>query len=430
MDKENRMWLQRSKTHWAVQGDRNTRYFHSRATKWYRKNYIHRLRRPDGQWSSSKEKVDNIIVKYYNELYTSTAPSDSQETLLSIHTLVSAQMNDKLSAKLKAWDVHAAVKQMAPLKVPGSDGMSLVFFQKFWPLIGDEVTDYVLHLLNTATFPPHLNHTFISQIPKIQNPELVSEFRPISLCNVLYKIFFKVLANRLKKILPTFITEHQSAFTKSRLISDNILVAFENLHSMQNHKSDKEGYMTVKLDMSKTYDWVEWSFLEVVMRRMGFTERWIQLMMVGVTSVSYSILVNGEPKGLIKPSRGIRQGDPLSPFLFLLCTEGLHGLISQVARQGDLIGYSLCKNGPKLTNLFFADDSLLFCRSIPQECEKVLEILDTYSKCSGLYINKSKTTIFFSKSTTSERKQYIKEVLSVPEIRSYEKYLGLPSLIG
>ena len=162
MDKENRMWLQRSKTHWAVQGDRNTRYFHSRATKRYRKNYIHRLKRPDGQWSSSKEEVANIIVKYYNELYTSTAPSDSQETLLSIHTLVSAQMNDKLSAKLKAWEVHVAVKQMAPLKVPSSDGMPLVFFQKFWPLIGDEVTDYFLHLLNTTTFPPHLNHTFIS----------------------------------------------------------------------------------------------------------------------------------------------------------------------------------------------------------------------------------------------------------------------------
>jgi len=113
-----------------------------------------------------------------------------------------------------------------------------------------------------------------------------------------------------------------------------------------------------------------------------------------------------------------------------LCIEGLHGLISQAARQGDLIGYSLCRNGPKLTHLFFTDDSLLFCRSTPQEYEKVLEILDTYSKCSRQCINKSKTTIFFSKSTTSERKQYIKEALGVPKIRSYEKYLELPSLIG
>ena len=207
-------------------------------------------------------------------------------------------------------------------------------------------------------FPCHLNHTFISLIPKVKNPELVSEFRPISLSNVLYKIFSKVLANRLKKFLPTLITEHQSAFTKSCLISDNVLVAFESLHSMQNHKSKKDGYMAVKLDMSKAYDRVEWSFLEAIMRRMGFTERWIQLMMVGVKTVSYFVLVNGEPKGMIKPTRGIRQGDLLSPFLFLLCTEGLHGLFSQAVGQGEIHGFSLCKNGPKLTHLFFANDSL------------------------------------------------------------------------
>jgi len=168
--------------------------------------------------------------------------------------------------------------------------------------IGDEVTNSILQFLNSASFPSHLNHTFISLIPKVKNSELVSEFRPISLCNVLYKIFSKVLANRLKKVLPALITEHQIAFTKSRLISDNILVAFETIYSMQNHRSSKEGYMAVKLDMSKAYDRVEWPFLEAVMRQMGFTERWIQLIMVGVKTVSYSILVNGEPKGLIKPT--------------------------------------------------------------------------------------------------------------------------------
>jgi len=141
-------------------------------------------------------------------------------------------MNNRLSADFKAWEIHEAVKQMAPLKAPGPDRMLPIFFQNFWPLVGDEVIASILIFLNTTTFLCHLNHTFISLIPKVKNPELVSEFRPISLCNVLYKIFSKVLANRLKKVLPTLITEHQSAFTKSRLISDNILVAFESLHSM------------------------------------------------------------------------------------------------------------------------------------------------------------------------------------------------------
>ena len=232
LDKENWMWLQCSKTLWAVQGDRNTRFFHSKATNRYRKNFIHKLRNTDGQWSANNEEVADILIQYYKELFTSTNPTFPKEVLLTINPWVSAQMNNRLSADFKAWEIHEVVKQMAPLKAPGPDGMPPIFFQNFWPLVGDEVTASVLIFLNTATFLCHLNHTFISLIPKVKNPELVSEFRPISLCNVLYKIFSKVLANRLKKVLPTLITEHQSAFTKSRLISDNILVAFESLHSM------------------------------------------------------------------------------------------------------------------------------------------------------------------------------------------------------
>ena len=348
----------------------------------------------------------------------------------AVRSLIMADLNEKLSVDFKAWEVQMAIKQMAPLKAPGPDGMPPIFFQNYWPLIGTKVTQSVLHILNTASFPSQLNHTYISLIPKIKNPELVSDFRPISLCNVFYKKFSKVLANRLKRVLPHIISEHQSAFTKSCLISDNILVAFETLHSMQSHRSGTEGFMAVKLDMSKVYDRVEWPYLEAVMRRMGFTKKWINLMMLCMKTVTYSILVNGEPQGLIRTTRGIRQGDPLSPFLFLLCTEGLHGLISQAATEGELHGFSLCRRGPKLTHLLFADYSFLFCRATPQECRKVLEILETSSLCSGQHINKSKTSIFFSKSTPKARRQFIKEAFGVPEIRNYEKYLGLPSLIG
>ena len=227
------------------------------------------------------------------------------------------------------------------------------FFQHFWPMIEGDVTHSVLSWLNSGTLPHPVNHTFITLIPKKKNLISVSEYRPISLCNVLYKIFSKVLANRLKKFLNSIITEHQSAFAKGRLITDNILIAFETLHCMKNYNSGSNGFMALKLDMSKAYDRVEWVFLENLMRKMGFCERWIGLIMVCVKTVTYSILMNGEPKGLIQPSRGLRQGDPLSPFFFLLCIEGLHGLINKVATNGDVNGFRLCKRGPKLTNLFF-----------------------------------------------------------------------------
>ena len=143
-----------------------------------------------------------------------------------------------------------------------------------------------------------------------------------------------------------------------------------------------------------------------------------------------SILVNGEPKGMIKLTKGIRQGDPLSPFFFLLCTEGLNGLLNKAAHQGHKKGYSLCRNSPRLTHILFADDSLLFYRSTIEECHRVLGILDVYGKCSGQQINRSKTTIFFSKSTKVDSRNQIKLALGVPEIVQYEKYLRLPSLVG
>ena len=198
---------------------------------------------------------------------------------------------------------------------------------------------------------------------------------------------------------------------------------------MKNPDSGDTGLMVVKLDMSKAYDRVEWGYLENIMRKMGYNERWIRLVMVCVKTVTYSILVNGEPQGLITPIRGIRQGDPFSPFLFLLCTEGLHGLIQQAARVGDLKGFSLCRRGPELTHLLFADDSMLFCRATPNECRNIIDILERYEKASGQKVNKNKTSIFFNKSTLDSTKQEIKNALGVREIVQYEQYLGLPSLV-
>ena len=144
--------------------------------------------------------------------------------------------------------------------------------------------------------------------------------------------------------------------------------------------------MALKLDMSKTYDRVEWSFLEEVMRKLRFNERWINFMMICVNFVSYSILVN----------RGICQGDPLSPFLFLLCIESLHSLIPKANNDGSIRGFSLCRRSLRLTHLLFANNSLLFCRANRHDCQKVLEILGIYERVFRMQINWRKIYVFFS----------------------------------
>ena len=166
------------------------------------------------------------------------------------------------------------------------------------------------------------------------------------------------------------------------------------------------------------------------MKKMGFDDSWVQLMMKCISSATYSVLINGEPHGKITPTRGLRQGDPLSPYLFLLCTKGFHGLLRKAKIEGDIRVVSICRNGPKLTHLLFANDSLIFCRSKTEECAKLLEILATYERASGQQINKDKTMLFFSKSTSQGVQDAIKDTLGVPVVYQYEKYLGLPSFIG
>ena len=231
-------------------------------------------------------------------------------------------------------------------------------------------------------------------------------------------------------MLPHIISESQSAFQSDKAISDNILVAFETLHHMKRKRTGKVGHLALKLDMSKAYDRLEWVFLQKIMEKMGFDLKWIGWIMECIKSVSYSILVNGEPKGHIVPTRGIRQGDPLSPYLCLICAEGLNGLIEHAVDNKHIEGVSLCRNGPKISHLFFADDSVLFCRARVGDVEKIQEILGKYECASGQKINSDKTTLFFSCNASSDTKEEIKNLLGVAEIKEYERYLGLPTVVG
>ena len=375
-------------------------------------------------------EMGRIVEKYFQEMFTTSQPDSFDAILDGIEPAVTVEMCATLDRNFQAEEVDQALKQMAPLTAPGPDGMSPIFYKTYWHIVGKDVTTMVLNALNSGVVHESLNPTFISLIPKIKNPKKVSDFRPISLCNVVYKLISKVLVNRLKKILSNLVFESQSAFLSGRLISDNVLVAFETLHYLKRKTQGKLGFMALKLDMSKAYDRVEWVFLEKIMRKLGFTDKLVTLIMSCLTSVSYAVLLNGQPVGNIKPTRGLRQGDPLSPYLFLLCAMGLQGLLKKVEANGDIRGVSLCRNGPRVSHLFFADDSVLFCRAKEEECQNILDLLSVYERGSGQKINRDKTNIFFSTNTQPDMQTQIQNILGVPAIRQYEKYLGLPALVA
>jgi hypothetical protein len=238
---------------------------------------------------------------------------------------ISDAMNESLTRPYTAKEVKKAIFMMGPNKAPGPDGLT----QEHWDLVGPSVIAVVLNFLNGGIMVEDINKTMIVLIPKINNPQTMKQFRPISLCNVIYKICSKVLANRIRGFLDDIILEEQSAFVPGRLITDNVLTAYECTHYLK-RKKGKKGACAIKLDMAKAYDRVEWAYLQGIMLKLGFDVNFVERVMRCVTSVSFSIKVNGKLSDIFKPTRGIKQGEPISSYLFLLCAEGLSSLLKSV----------------------------------------------------------------------------------------------------
>lgn len=209
-------------------GDRNTAFFHAKATRRHRANRVEELLDKNGILCREKDGMANIVVDYFADLFATTNPDiqTMDEVLNAIEPRVTADENVLLSIHFTSKEVTDALSDMSPLKSPGPDGYPGLFFQKFWHIIGPNVVSSVLDFLNHKKMPSKVNFTFVVLIPKVKKPSKMSEFRPISLCNVIYKIGSKVLANRLKGVLPSMISPTQSAFVPNRLITDNVLLAF------------------------------------------------------------------------------------------------------------------------------------------------------------------------------------------------------------
>ncbi|XP_060972454.1 uncharacterized protein LOC115717936 [Cannabis sativa] len=430
--KEEDYWHQRSRISWLQSGDSNTKFFHQHASTRKKNNQIRKLTDANGNVQTSSQALLAITSDYYQDLFTSNGvDQESLDIILDkIPSVIDNASRISLSSPFTATDVHSALKTMSDDKSPGLDGLSVMFYTNYWHIVGQQVTAAVLDVLNNGADPSTFNTTLITLIPKVKKPTHITQYRPISLCNVLYKLVSKAIVMRLKPFLPQVISEYQSAFISQRLITDNILVAFELLHSLKGRKRGSKGFAAIKLDMSKAFDRVEWNFVAQVMLKMGFGTTLVDLILRCLTTVSYSFLLNGSIKGLVTPSRGIRQGDPLSPYLFLICAEGLSRLLQHEESTGALQGLKISRNAPSVSHLFFADDSVLFCRANRQSARSIHRCLQTYSQASGQVINPDKCVLSFSDNTRQHEQDFFTALLGMPIQPCHEQYLGLPSFAG
>ena len=278
-------------------------------------------------------------------------------------------------------------------KAPGPDGFPLAFWSFSWDFVKNEVLGFFKEFHEQGRFVKHLNTTFLVLIPKKQTVEDFKDLRPISLVGGLYKILTKVLANRIKRVLDRVISKSQNAFIEGRQILDAVLIANEIVDSSLRRK---ECGLICKLDIEKAYDSIRWEFLFQVMGKMGFGGRWISWIKWCISTASFSVIVNGSPAGYFPSSRGLRQGDPLSPYLFVIGMEALSCLLNR-ATDGNYLSSTKIADGRGedlvISHLLYADDTLLFCKANNDELKFISWILMWFEAVSGLKINLNKSEI-------------------------------------
>jgi hypothetical protein len=425
LKQEEILWRQKSRVQWLKEGEKNTKFFHRSMIHRRFINRITKLENAQGNTLLSHQDITQELTGYYKDLL-SEPPEDRAEAIrrvtTNILTLITQEQNEALMTPISQAEVDQAIQELPTGKAPGPDGFTTDFFHSCWPMLREEVWQLVEESRSSGKVLPALNATFLTLIPKEERVTNPKNFRPIALCNVIYKIISKVIALRLKPILPFIISKEQSGYIEGRQIMDNVILVHEVIHSL---KSTRTPGMLLKLDLSKAFDKLSWHYIRVVLTAFGFSTNWTDWIMNLITSAFFSILVNGTPSQPFSPSRGIRQGNPLSPFLFVIMAEGLGRYIKASIENGSLQGLPLHGLQPAASHSQFVDDTMLMNTPTVQEANKLSSILSDFSEATGTSFNLAKSQLFFF-NTPEAIQQHISQLLSIPVCTLPTQYLGLP----
>lgn len=412
---------QKSRIRWLREGDENSRFFHS-MVKWrHRVNSINGLLIND-EWTEDPIAVKEGVKMFFEEKFQEVEDQDPNLDGIEFKQLSDVD-NSWLVEKFDMAEIKAAVWDCEGNKSPGPDGLNFSFLQKFWDLVSHDVKRMVDDFFRDGRWPRGTNSSFITLIPKCDSPQGLTDYRPISLVGCLYKIVAKILAARIKRVLPKVIDENQYAFLEGRGMMDSVVIANEVLHEVKNLGKPSTIF---KVDFEKAYDSVRWRFLFYMMRRLNFGEKWISWIKGCLESSFVSVLVNGSPTSEFKMKKGIRQGDPLAPFLFLVVAEGLNGLMRKAVSTNNFIPCRVGRGlGVEVGLLQFADDAIFLGEASLPNMITLKCILRCFELVSGMKINfhKSKIAgIAVPDSTTNQFAALLNcKVMSIPFI-----YLGLP----
>jgi hypothetical protein len=364
LDKDEQFHLQRAKKDWAMHGDRNKRFFHQAIIKRTRKDRITFLQTKSrhSTESTTHEQLANTLSNYFHDIFAVNASTNQIHADLASRADLSQTQQSHIQNNLNnpeaanrpqlsqdqmmytdsiptMQELYSIIKSMRSNASPGPDALNAAFYKSAWPWIGNDIYKMVYDFYTQAFLTPEINQTYLVLIPKKIHPIIPQDFRPISLCNVAYKIISKTLAERLKPYLPHHIDNPQTTLVKDRHISTNIIISQEIIHSFS-LRSWTDTTFLLKIDLAKAFDRLRWDFIIRALKRLQLPPAFINLIHQCISTTYFSILLNGEPTAGFKATRGIRQGCPLSPYLFVVAINEL-SISLQQQLQNDQPFYTL-----------------------------------------------------------------------------------------
>lgn len=421
-------WQEKAKVNWHTDGDRNTTYFH-RVTKIKNATKLISSLRINDQVTTNQQLISDHIVHYYKNLFcaNSVVLQDLFLAEEAIPNLVNDNINTMLTMIPSQVEIKKAVFDLNKDGAPGPDGFGAFFYQTYWDIVSDDVTKAVLEFFTRSWLLPNFNANTLILIPKTSNADTVDQYRPIAMANFKFKIISKIIVDRLARILPGIVSEEQRGFIQGRNIKNCICLASEAVNLL--HKKSYGRNLALKIDISKAFDTLDWSFLLNVLKCFGFNDTFCNWIDVILRSATLSVSINGNQHGYFHCNRGVRQGDPLSPLLFCIAEDVLSRSISKLVEDGKVDQIQASRNVSIPSHSLYADDIIVYCKG-KQSCLVALkELFQRYALASEQMISASKS-IIFSGSIPHARLSQIADFIGFNIGQLPFTYLGVPICKG